>query len=290
VLPEKRVQQHCHPLINRIFLLQFYAKKMRNFWGRKSVCLVTGASQNIGRAFAESVASKLAPDSLLILTSRSSDKLGMVRQEAYTINPSLRIQLLEWDLAHPDGERYKQELADILRDNESEAQDFDLAMIVHNARTSGDAAKHVDDLHDAAYIQEHLNINLVSMLVANSAFWSVFGQAREKVLINMTAVPETATGLTAISKASRTIALNTLSHECPDIRVLHYSPGAVDASALLAVRRSSIDPGVDRKTQELFEQNKVLKPKQTVQALVDFLGSNEIEPCMELDAQQLLKK
>jgi len=41
---------------------------------------------------------------------------------------------------------------------------------------------------------------------------------------------------------------------------------------------------------ELYEQNKILKPKQTIEALLKFLGENEIEPCMEIDAQQLLKK
>lgn len=263
---------------------------MRAFWGRKTICLVTGASQNIGRAFAESVVSKLAPDSLLILTSRSSDKLGMVRQAAYEINPGVRIELLEWNLARPDGQKYKEDLTDILKIAEMEAEDFELAMVVHNARTSGDLPKHVVELMDADYIQEHLNINLVSMLVANSAFWSVFGKAREKVLINMTALPETTFGLTAVSKASRTIALNILANENPDIRVLHYSPGAVDASMLQTIIKSTRDPQINRKIQELYEQNKIFKPKQTIDALLAFLGENEIEPCMEIDAQNLLKK
>jgi len=264
---------------------------MRDFWGRKTVCLVTGASQNIGRAFAESVASKLAPDSLLILTSRTSDKLGVVRQGAYEINPSLRIELLEWDLAHPDGQKYKNDLTEILKLIEiDDARDFELALIVHNARTSGEEPKQVNDLIDADLIQQHLNINLVSMLVANSAFWSVFGAAREKVLINMTALPETACGLTSISKASRTIALNILANECPDIRVLHYSPGAVDASMLQTIVKSTCDPHVFHRIHELYEQNKILKPKQTIDALLKFLGENEIEPCMEIDAQHLLMK
>jgi len=263
---------------------------MREFWGRKSVCLVTGASQNIGRAFAESVASRLATDSVLILSSRTADKLGVVRQAAYEKNPGLRIELLEWDLARPDGERYKKDLTEILKLTETEAEDYQLAMIVHNARTSGEAPKKVDQLIDAAYVQEHLNINLVSMLVTNSAFWSVFGGAREKVLVNMTALPETAFGLTAISKASRTIALNILANECPDIRVLHYSPGAVDASMLQTIAASAKDPRVFRRMQELYEQNKILKPKQTIDALLGFLADNEIEPCMEIDAQQLLLK
>jgi len=126
------------------------------------------------------------------------------------------------------------------------------------------------------------------MLVANSAFWSVFGQAREKVLIDMTALPET--GLASISKASRTIALNILANECPDIRVLHYSPGAVDASMLQTIIKSTSDPLIFNRIHELYEQNKILKPKQTIEALLKFLGENEIEPCMEIDAQQLLKK
>jgi len=263
---------------------------MRAFWGRKTVCLVTGASQNIGRAFAESVASKLAPDSLLILTSRSSDKLGLVRQAGYEINPSLRIELLEWDLAQPDGRKYKNDLNEILTILKFDPRDFELAMIVHNARTSGEQPSQVIDMIDAAFIQQHLNINLVSMFVANSAFWSVFGQAREKVLIDMTALPETAYGLTSISKASRTIALNILGNECPDIRVLHYSPGAVDSSMLQTIIKSTSDPLVFHRIHELYEQNKILKPKQTIEALLKFLGENEIDPCMEIDAQQLLKK
>jgi len=134
---------------------------MRDFWGRKTVCLVTGASQNIGRAFAESVASKLAPDSLLILTSRTSDKLGVVRQGAYEINPSLRIELLEWDLAHPDGQKYKNDLNEILNILEYDVRDFQLALIVHNARTSGEQPKQINEMIEAQYLQQHLNINLV---------------------------------------------------------------------------------------------------------------------------------
>jgi len=212
----------------------------------------------------------------------------VVRQAAYEINPSVRIELLEWDLAHPNGEQYRRDLIDVLK--ETEADEYELAMIVHNARTSGEPAKQVVELIDAGLVQEHLNLNLVSMLVANSAFWSVFGKAREKVLINMTALPEALHGLTSISQASRSIALNILSAECPEIRVLHYSPGAVDSSTLQTIMKSARDPQVSRKISGLFEQSKVIKPRQTIDALLDFLGENEIDPCMELDAQQLLKK
>lgn len=221
---------------------------MRQFWGRKTVCLITGASQNIGKAFAEDIATRVGKDSLLILTSRSSEKAGVVRQSIYEKNPSLKVILAEWDLQNPNGNVYKENLEADLKINEIDVDEYDLAMVIHNAGMSGDLSKRMIDLDDAAFLQQELNVNVVSMIVANSSFWHFFQKCREKVVINLTSeMAKKATpsfGVPSMSKACRLMALNVLSAENPEIKVLHYDPGPVDTSLLQRAMKTTHDPKV----------------------------------------------
>lgn len=221
---------------------------MRQFWDRKTVCLITGASQNVGKALAEDIAGRIGSGSLLILTSRSLQKLGVVRQSIYEINPTVQVQLLEWDLQNPDGAVYRQSLDEALKLIEADVDDYDLAMIVHNAGMAGDLTKRMIDIDDAVYLQQDLNVNVVSMIIANSVFWRYFMKCREKIIINFTSEmakkPTPSFGVSSMNKACRYVALNVLCAENPEIKALHYDPGPVDTSLLKRAMATTHDPKV----------------------------------------------
>lgn len=41
--------------------------------------------------------------------------------------------------------------------------------------------------------------------------------------------------------------------------------------------------------QNLYEQGKVVQPKETVKVLLDYLSTHEIEPCGEISGAELMK-
>ena len=74
-----------------------------------TVVLITGATHKIGSAFAEYFARHLnATDSLLILTSRSQERVDALAAPLKTINAGLNVLGVELDLERPDKEYFEQ--------------------------------------------------------------------------------------------------------------------------------------------------------------------------------------
>ncbi|KFD54949.1 hypothetical protein M514_04131, partial [Trichuris suis] len=265
----------------------------RRFWGRKSICLMTGASQNLARHMAQHMAPLLGPQSVLILTSRHADRLGPLRQEMYEQNCNLRVHLLEWDLAYPSFDRFVDDLKAIELAYDLRDERFELGLIVHNASALSVIDKPVIEMDDAQSLQELLNINVISMVLTNAAFWKVFKDSHEKVIVNMTA-PLTDTnapslGLLCVGRTSRQMVLNVLALENPEIKVLHFQPGHLDTSWLHTVMNNAKCEQVKRQLQSMFEENRVLKAEAVAAAFLRYLASNEIESGSVVDARQVLR-
>ncbi len=116
---------------------------MSDFWSKTTVCLITGASQHVGKAVAELLASKLGPNSLLILSSRSKERLEAVKAESFVKNPGLGVELFQWDLKHPDVEVFKSDLIQASLRDAGGPGGFEQAIIIHNAASLGDMGQKV---------------------------------------------------------------------------------------------------------------------------------------------------
>ena len=75
---------------------------MSSFWGSKTVVVVTGSSQTIGRNIAQILGEKLCEDSLLILASRSIHRLRELKDEIKVKNSKVNVDIFDWDLKKPD--------------------------------------------------------------------------------------------------------------------------------------------------------------------------------------------
>lgn len=81
--------------------------KNSSIFGRKTLCLITGASRGIGESIAKNFAAKLASDSKLILLARNKENLELVRFDIISLNPTLSVDTVSCDLSQPNAKEYE---------------------------------------------------------------------------------------------------------------------------------------------------------------------------------------
>ncbi|KAG8308539.1 very-long-chain 3-oxooacyl-coA reductase let-767-like [Homalodisca vitripennis] len=70
------------------------------FWGQRSFCLVTGASQGIGQSFAVEFAHRFAAGSHIVLLARSQDGLNQTKELIQASNPNVTVQVTDLLVFH----------------------------------------------------------------------------------------------------------------------------------------------------------------------------------------------
>jgi len=274
-----------------------------SFEEKKSVVVITGATGPVGSKFAERFAETLAPQSLLVLSSRSRPRLGELKDHLQEINPDLTIAIVEWDLSKPDVEIFRADLEQVTDTSityagtpvKLKSAKYETAILVHNAAVLGDMGHKVAHfgyhLHE---VQESLNVNLLSLLALNSAFLDVFKGIHKKKIVNLTAPSATnanpSFGYTSISKSAKLIALNILAKEEPSVKVLHFDPVFVDTEALREIRDHSHDENIRNKFQGFYDQDILLTGEQVAEALVNILDEDEFESGAIVKATDALHK
>lgn len=265
---------------------------MASIFDGKSICLVTGASQNLGAAFAQALASKLAPGSILILSSRSADRLAGVQQEIVkSVKGLLKVILLEWDLKKPNADKFRKDLQQAVG---SDISAYHSAIIVHNAFQLGNLTKYAVDLKDPAELQESLNINVVSPLVINAIWLEVVKAVPKKVVVNVSAPSATKAlpsfALTALGKSPVYLVLSILAKENPDIKVLHLDPGMVDTEGLRQIRDTSHYAEIRNWIKSFYDKGELLVPQETSGALVKLLETDAFQSGDYINAYTVVGK
>ncbi|XP_003368294.1 probable oxidoreductase protein, partial [Trichinella spiralis] len=74
--------------------------------GRKTLCLIAGASRGIGRAISLAIGSCLAEDSDIILMSRDKSALENVKREILRKSPGVFVYICQCDLSKPSQETF----------------------------------------------------------------------------------------------------------------------------------------------------------------------------------------
>lgn len=265
-------------LLRNSFRNKIMTSSTDSIWDSKMVCLITGASQYVGAKMAEIFAEKMGDGSKLILTSRSAERLKNVKTTLTKLKPNLNVVLLEWDLRDPKREKYEQDLRQAMGNDLST---YKSSLIVHNAAQLGSMGRKVIEMKDPKELQEQLNVNLVAMLVLNSVWLDLVGKVPKKYVVNMTAPSATNArpcfGMTSLVKSSRQISLTILSKENPEVKVLHFDPGAVDTESLRACRDDSHDPKIRDWIKGFYDRGEVLESEKVVRALQKTLHENKFE-------------
>lgn len=154
--------------------------------GKKALCLITGASQGIGREIAAQLAALLAPRSTFILTARQKDKLDETADIIKQINRGATVKSIACDLI--DIERHLSDFSNALQ--EALKDSFEVSVLVHNAGTIGDVQRRARDIEQGADLRAYLDTNVVSMALLSSTVLNVVGSdaVKLRIVVNITSL------------------------------------------------------------------------------------------------------
>lgn len=220
----------------------------RKFWGRKTFCIVTGASQGIGRNFAVEFSKHFGDDSVIVLMARSLNGLEGTSNLIAAANPNVKVKVRIVDLSVPDASV----LEKIINESVSNPSQYELSFIVHNAGSLGKISQLSSEMDDPNEWNRFMALNLYSVTILTAEFLKVF-KTGHRAFLNVTSLcalqPFKGMGYYCIGKASREMYFRVLAEEHPSLDILNYSPGPVNTGMITDV----IESVKSGETKELFE-------------------------------------
>lgn len=221
------------------------------FWNRKTLMLITGASQGIGQYWAVEFSKKLGKDSLVLLWARSEKGLEDTKKKVLEANPLVSVQTHTVDLFQAKGTEFSQYLSQF------SGVQYDLYFLVNNAGSIGDVNKYASEMSDEGEWQKYLDLNVVSFITLTSSFVSQFStsspQGEESVtsssevaILNVTSLaaiqPLPSLGFYCVGKAARESYLKVLAAESPSLNILNYSPGPIHTDMVETILTQTRSP------------------------------------------------
>ncbi|KAI4456241.1 sepiapterin reductase [Holotrichia oblita] len=244
-------------------------------FNKKSLIIITGASQGIGREIGCFVGKICKSGSKIILIARSEGGLNESRNKIIDSNNDVVVTTYVRDLSKPDIEDYKILIDEILNDGKS----YDNAIIFHNAGQVG-ALVNAVKLNQLETWRSYYDLNLFSVALLNSTFLE---RCKENIpnlyVINISSLcghkPFADMALYGSGKAARDLYFSVLAIEEPNINVLKYCPGPVDTAMFNEVIEKA--QNIELKTQftEMKNNETVLTTKQTIGKLFEILESGK---------------
>ncbi|XP_030572826.1 sepiapterin reductase [Drosophila novamexicana] len=248
---------------------------------QRTYLLVTGASRGIGRELAEQLARQLLPTgSVVVLLGRSEPLLQETKASILADRPKLDVHSCSLELATASAKDFGRIFDKTLPVNG--CNEFERAIVVHNAGTLGDTSQHARELADTKILEQYYHINLFSALALNSEFMRVFAGI-PKLVVNLSTLaalePFSSMAYYCTVKAAREMYFRVLALEEPSTEtlVLNYAPGVIDTQMTLQVQRESHDPALAAAFKEQRESKTMLTPQQTVSKFLQVLRAQKFK-------------
>lgn len=237
---------------------------------KRCVCVVTGASRGIGRAFALEMAKKFGKESRLVLLARNKEDLqGVKRDIQEATQNSVDVIVESMDLQNSNE-------SDLRRILSFEGLSFDVAICCHNVGTVGHIERWAATESDTTKWTEYFQVNLFNVILLNNIFMEATMAIRSRLIINVTSLcaiePMKSLVYYCSGKAAREMFFRVLALENPDVTVLNYSPGMVNTEMAAELRTKSVDPELKSYTQEAFQDQKLLSPLQTTEKMLEVVA------------------
>lgn len=258
--------------------MYFLAEEMEEYWGKKTFCLITGASKGIGRSIALNFSKKVGLGSAFLLIARSLPGLESTKAEVLKERPDLTVQVASVDLSQPDFPRFRQLILTALKEA-NPSSSFQHALLVQNAASLGiQSGLSVLEQSDLSEIQSYFAFNLHSFILLNSAFFQAFPTSCLKTLVHMSSdgvlEPFKTWGLYCAAKAARNVFLKSIALES-GVQTINWAPGCVDTDQYEEALRDTKDPELAAFFRKYKEEGKVLSADQTVKKLMRVLASQK---------------
>lgn len=254
------------------------ASEKPHFWNRKTYCIITGASQGIGRQIALDFARNVADDSAFVLLARNIDNLNETKRLMEEINSNIHVFAHSVNFSEPIGVELHKLIALSLTVFKQEPSDYQLAMIVHSAGSLGDLTEPVTEMRNIEKINSYLVLNLYSVIILNAEFLKIFEVDRKKTeiaFVNITSLcaskPFPSMGYYCMGKSAREMYFAVLAAENKDLTVLSYSPGPVLTEMTDEIIANVQNDEIKNTFVNMKNESKMLSPAQTVTRLVQVL-------------------
>ena len=160
-----------------------------NMFSKKTVCFVTGASRGLGESIADNFARKLPAGSLIVLLARSEGDLENVKKRLLEKSPHVTAVSLRFDQSTQDQQVFEAIFAQTLDSANAKAEDFQQAVLVHNA-ASIKPVVYTRNLPDVQELSQYLNVNVSGVIALTSQFLKSFPASSgvSRVIINISSL------------------------------------------------------------------------------------------------------
>ncbi|KAM7300411.1 sepiapterin reductase-like [Ixodes scapularis] len=194
------------------------SEKEAEFWGKRFLIIVTGASGGIGRG-AVSFAQRVAKESLLVITGRNTAGLEETQRMISALGRDVNVSVETCDHSKVSFGDYQ----DLLGRASARLPDPEKVVLVHNAATVGNCSDYVVSYDDEKTIDDYYRLNLTSVMILTAAFLRRYnsdsGPMRTIVNISSsTAIrPTRGLGLYCTGKAAREMYMKVVATENPSV-------------------------------------------------------------------------
>lgn len=157
---------------------------------KKSCYVIAGASRGLGRSMAINFAKKARRESVMILLSRDMKALKEVETEIKSSCQDVKVVVSGFDQGDLDEKKFNNIFENIFKENNLSIDNFEQAVIVHNAGTLGDNSKYVKDLVNVSELNTHFGVNVTGNILLNSACLKFFTQEKfaHRYVINISSL------------------------------------------------------------------------------------------------------
>ncbi|KAB0793089.1 hypothetical protein PPYR_12709 [Photinus pyralis] len=236
-------------------------------FSKKTLVIVTGASQGIGRTIAVDISKSLIANSKIILIARSESGLNATKESIAKVNKAINVEVIPLDLTKPSLE----ECSNILKGH----CDAQQAIIFHNVGQVGKLTSCVT-LTDIQLWRDYFDLNVFSVSMLNGLFVSSLkGKVDKLFVINITSlcgrIPFRNMAMYGAGKAARCLYFQVLAVEEEDVVVLNYSPGPVDTAMIEEIIGTAESKELKGDFISMKETKKMLTPSQSVNKLLSVL-------------------
>lgn len=247
-------------------------------------CVLTGASQGIGRAIAVEVSKLLGPNSVMLLLARNKNELAITASLCKSANVKVLFNPVDLSKASIN------EMNDVLNNSLAgrKVTDFTTSMIFHNVGSLGNLAVETFRMEDENELREYFDLNVFKVISLNTQFLKIFEEVEDRVVIvNITSLcalkPMGGMAYYCSGKAAREMYFKVLAEEKKHIKVLNYSPGPVETAMIDHVLAEAVNENLRDVFTSFKNQGTLLKPEVTAKKCMQVLQAGKFSPGEHVD-------
>ncbi|XP_021186052.2 sepiapterin reductase [Helicoverpa armigera] len=247
-------------------------------------CVLSGASQGIGRAIAVELSKHLGPKSLMLLLARNKDQLAKTQELCQSDN--IKVVYQSMDLSKATAEEMLDAINNSLKGYK--INDFANCVIFHNVGSLGNLAVPTERIEDVDEMRHYYDLNVFNVIKLNTQFLKVFEEVEDRVIIvNVTSLcaikPMSGMASYCSGKAAREMYFRVLAEEKKHVRVLNYSPGPVETSMIDYVLAETVNANLRDVFMSFRSQGALLKPEVTAKKCLKVLLQGKFSPGAHVD-------